>query len=205
MHYALKETYWKVTSSRVSVVLYLNTIPDLSLYHHNVLRIKCKSKAFQSGRESAMGWHGQWNRAADTHVLVRADQEAMMHVSLHQAGLPHALLPQHHHFGIHTHCSHIKLGFQKPSISKQKVGRLFRRQLLGCSVLCDEKTGHKRDEWRWLHHSLHLLRFMTSSLTIRVRVNFLIWLPHMIVSLCLIIAVSITCSVSSQLVNWYNF
>lgn len=50
--------------------------------------------------------HGNWCRAADTHVLVWADQEPMMNVSLHQAGLPNTLLSQHHHFGIHTHGAH---------------------------------------------------------------------------------------------------
>lgn len=52
--------------------------------------------------------------AADTHVLVRANQEAMMNVSLHQTGLPHALLSQHHHFGIHTHCTHSKWVWKRP-------------------------------------------------------------------------------------------
>ena len=43
---------------------------------------------------------------ADTHVLVRAHQEAVMNVSFHQAGLSHTLLSQHHHFGVHTDGTH---------------------------------------------------------------------------------------------------
>lgn len=44
--------------------------------------------------------------SADTHVLIRAHQEAVMDVSLHQAGFAHTLLSQHHHFGIHTDGTH---------------------------------------------------------------------------------------------------
>lgn len=40
---------------------------------------------------------------ADTHVLVRSDQEAMVDVSLHQTSFTHTLLSQHNHFGIHPH------------------------------------------------------------------------------------------------------
>lgn len=45
-------------------------------------------------------------KSADTHVLIRADQEPMVNVSLHQAGLPHTLLSQHYNFGIHTDGTH---------------------------------------------------------------------------------------------------
>lgn len=41
-----------------------------------------------------------------THVLIRSDEEAMMDVSLDQAGLPDALLPQHDHLGINAHGRH---------------------------------------------------------------------------------------------------
>lgn len=44
--------------------------------------------------------------SAKTHILVRAEQKPMVDVALHQAGLPHALLPQHHHLGIHSHGTH---------------------------------------------------------------------------------------------------
>lgn len=56
----------------------------------------------------AQSWvrRGRWSGPADTHVLVRADQEAVVNVSLHQARLPYALLPQHHHLGVHTHGAH---------------------------------------------------------------------------------------------------
>lgn len=68
--------------------------------------------------------------AADTHVLVRADQEAMVDVSLHQAGLPHALLSEHHHFGIHTHRTHVNWRVEgkdrrRAQQSKQKGGMLM--------------------------------------------------------------------------------
>lgn len=33
-------------------------------------------------------------------------QEAVVNVSLHQAGFAHTLLSQHHHFGIHTDRTH---------------------------------------------------------------------------------------------------
>lgn len=44
-------------------------------------------------------------RGAD-RVLVRSDQEAVVDVSLHQTGFTHALLSQHHYFGIHPHHGH---------------------------------------------------------------------------------------------------
>lgn len=65
-----------------------------------------------AGREGIS--NGLIHSTADTHVLVRADQEAMMNVSLHQAGLPHTLLSQHHHFGIHTHCTHSNWVWKSP-------------------------------------------------------------------------------------------
>lgn len=60
------------------------------------------------------------NKAADTHVLVWADQEAMMNVSLHQAGLSNALLSQHHHFSIHAHRTHSNKSLEKPKKSKTR-------------------------------------------------------------------------------------
>lgn len=95
--------------------------------------------------------HGNWSGAADTHVLVRADQEAVMNVSLHQAGLPHTLLSQHHHFGIHTHRTHSKLGLDEPR-TRQREQDGDRWGGDGCqftgllSVLSDEKTGFTTDE-----------------------------------------------------------
>lgn len=48
----------------------------------------------------------QSNRRLTTHVLVRSDQEAVVDVTLHQTGFTHALLSQHHYFGIHSHHGH---------------------------------------------------------------------------------------------------
>lgn len=42
----------------------------------------------------------------ETYILIRADEEAVVHESLHQAGFSHALLPQHDHLGIHTLARH---------------------------------------------------------------------------------------------------
>lgn len=42
----------------------------------------------------------------DTHVLIWSDEEAMMNISLDQAGFTHTLLPEHDHLGIDAHCCH---------------------------------------------------------------------------------------------------
>lgn len=49
----------------------------------------------------------KWRSCVESYVLIGSDQEAVMDVSLHQAGLAHALLAQHHHLGIHAHAAHI--------------------------------------------------------------------------------------------------
>lgn len=61
--------------------------------------------------------------ATGTHVLVRSDQEAVVDVSLHQTGFTHALLSQHHYFGIHPHHGHW--------VCEQKPGQDHCREQVG--------------------------------------------------------------------------
>lgn len=119
-------------------------ITDLSLYYHNLPGAKHKNNAFhpsgwQRGK-SATSRHGHWSGAADTHVLVRADQEAVMNVSLHQTGLPHTLLSQHHHFGVHAHCTHSKRVWKSPGRDRSRANRREGGvDLQGRSVCCVRK------------------------------------------------------------------
>lgn len=77
-------------------------------------------------------------KSADTHVLIRADQEPMMNVSLYEAGLPHTLLSQHYNFGIHTDGTHSNWVRKSPGIEINRDAGVGEGQFT--SFLCGEKA-----------------------------------------------------------------
>lgn len=79
---------------------------------------------------------GLGGKSADTHVLIGADQEAVVNVSLHQAGLPHALLSQHDNFGIHTDGIHSNWEQKSPGteISREAGGQFTSEKVVSDKI-----------------------------------------------------------------------
>lgn len=153
MHYALKETYWNITSSRVPISAFILKddawLEPLSPRCPQGIHVKVKLFS-QGGNQQRADmeieaeqltltfWYGPTRKRWCTYLSTRLVFPTLSFPNI-------------------TTLASTRIAVILSGQANRGQGGWFRRQLLGCSVLCDEKAGYTTGEWRqWSHHKHNL-------------------------------------------------